>query len=72
VQWHPTILSKLVLIPQRILNSYNKGQNAEALGTYKDGDFVIRFAGCEQGGSQECANEAGPFSKQWRTVFAQR
>ncbi|KAK2072975.1 hypothetical protein P8C59_007292 [Phyllachora maydis] len=39
VQWHPTILSKLALIPQRIINSYNKDGKGEA---YKDGDIAIR------------------------------
>jgi len=68
VQWHPTILSKLVLIPQRIVNAYNKADAAADSGTYKDGDFVIRFAGCEKTG-RDCVAEAEPFSKQWRTVF---
>jgi mannan polymerase II complex MNN11 subunit len=67
VQWHPTILSKLALIPQRIMNSYNTGE-AAADGTYKDGDFVIRFAECEKSG-RDCAAEAAPFDKQWKGVF---
>ncbi|TVY73578.1 putative alpha-1,2-galactosyltransferase [Lachnellula suecica] len=71
VQWHPTILSKLVLIPQRTMNSYAKGSNTDESGAYKDGDFVIRFHGCESSG-RDCAAEADPFSKQWRTVFHSR
>jgi mannan polymerase II complex MNN11 subunit len=67
VQWHPTILSKLVLVPQRIMNAYSS-KDAAGDGTYKDGDLVIRFAGCDKGG-RDCAAEAEPFSKQWRTAF---
>jgi len=73
VQWHPTILSNLVLVPQRIMNSYSKGQTGEEAGTYKDGDFVIRFAGCEEESGRDCVSEVEPFSKEWRTIFhAQR
>ena len=54
------------------MNSYNKGQHAEQSAIYKDGDFVVRFAGCEQESGRDCAAEAEPFSKQWQTVFAQR
>ncbi|KAH8687860.1 galactosyl transferase GMA12/MNN10 family-domain-containing protein [Tricladium varicosporioides] len=71
VQWHPTILSKLMLIPQRIMNAYTKEQSAGETGTYKDGDFVIRFAGCG-GSTRDCVKEAEPFSKQWKTVFRAR
>ncbi|KAN0113010.1 glycosyltransferase family 34 protein [Hyaloscypha variabilis] len=70
VQWHPTILSKLALIPQRIMNAYSKA-DAAGDGTYKDGDLVIRFAGCDKGG-RDCAAEAEPFSRQWKTVFRGR
>jgi len=73
VQWHPTILTKLALIPQRTMNSYSMEGHADASGVYKDGDFVIRFEGCDFGGDRNCEREAEPFSKQWRTIFhAQR
>ncbi len=68
VQWHPTILSSLALIPQRVLNAYNKPANAGEVGTYKDGDFIIRFAGCEQS-PRDCVEEAEPYSKQWIQKF---
>lgn len=70
VQWHPTILSKLALIPQRKLNSYNIADNEAS--AYKSGDFVIHFKGCETGGSRSCEAEAEVYSKQWRTVFNTR
>ncbi|KAL8626465.1 hypothetical protein Q9189_007833 [Teloschistes chrysophthalmus] len=63
VQWHPTILTKLALIPQRALNAYNVdiasrgGRDA----MYKDGDFVVRLVGCESdssgGGGRDCERE---------------
>jgi mannan polymerase II complex MNN11 subunit len=71
VQWHPTILSRLALVPQRALNAYSKRELASPEGTYKDGDFVIRFTGCD-GVGRSCEGEAEPFSKQWRTAFRQR
>jgi mannan polymerase II complex MNN11 subunit len=71
VQWHPTILSKLAIIPQRTINAYGKEGWTSKEGLYKDGDFVIRFAGCE-GTGRDCTKEAGQFSKQWRAVFDAR
>lgn len=67
VQWHPTILSKLALVPQKIMNAYNSD---EAEG-YKDGDFVVRLPGCDQSG-RDCGKEAEKYTRQWRTVFASR
>ncbi len=66
VQWHPTILSKLALVPQRIMNSYSKSDNTTS--TYTEGDFVVRLNGCEQGGERNCETEAEPFLKKWREV----
>ncbi|RDL38999.1 Uncharacterized protein BP5553_03339 [Venustampulla echinocandica] len=68
VQWHPTILAKLALIPQRTIDAANKAYAPQGTGAYIEGDFVIRFAGCEQVG-RDCVKEAGPFLKQWRTIF---
>ncbi|RMD41779.1 hypothetical protein DV735_g3351, partial [Chaetothyriales sp. CBS 134920] len=55
VQWHPTILAKLVLIPQRQLNSYNfrykpvveNDVPREHDAMWRDGDFVINLKGCD-------------------------
>ena len=68
VQWHPSILSKLAIVPQRIMNSYPTVGQTEQEGVYKGGDFVVRFAGCEQIG-RDCVGEAEQFSKQWRAIF---
>ncbi|KAI9770734.1 MAG: hypothetical protein M1840_002984 [Geoglossum simile] len=55
VQWHPTILTKLALVPQRIMSSYNavpSGQENDA--RFQDGDFIVRFPKCDSGRIGEC------------------
>ncbi|KAF7563096.1 hypothetical protein G7046_g1035 [Stylonectria norvegica] len=55
VQWHPTILSKLALVPQRSIASYTRTD----LGTpYQDGDFVVMFPGCAKQGLESCEEES--------------
>ncbi|SZF02563.1 unnamed protein product [Blumeria hordei] len=68
VQWHPTILSKLALVPQKVMNSYNKPDLASDSGVYKEGDFVLKLAGCEEPGS-DCAALAQSYLTQWRSAF---
>ncbi|KAI4234053.1 MAG: hypothetical protein LQ349_004026 [Xanthoria aureola] len=59
IQWHPTILTKLALIPQRTLNTYNTDiasrGGADAL--YQDGDFVVRLVGCDTDAARSCEGE---------------
>lgn len=67
MQWHSTVLSKLALIPQRILNSYyrdtsNPGGNA----LYSDGDFIINFSGCDSDTTRSCETEMQPFYELWK------
>lgn len=66
MQWHPTILSKLALVPQSMLNSYSKSEKGAE---YTPGDLVVRFAECEKKSSIHCSKESKPFEKQWRTSF---
>lgn len=67
MQWHPTILARFAMVPQRILNAYSKdSQSASTDGTYKDGDFVIRFHGCEDGQGRDCAQELEPYYRLWQ------
>ncbi|KAJ5224068.1 hypothetical protein N7468_008610 [Penicillium chermesinum] len=48
MQWHPTVLARTALVPQRLLNAYSKDSSgASADGSYKDGDFLIRFPACD-------------------------
>ena len=44
VQWHGTILLRLALVPQRIMNAYLKGEGDEV---YNTGDFVASLHGCD-------------------------
>jgi mannan polymerase II complex MNN11 subunit len=66
VQWHPTILSKLALIPQRTINSYNYAIIGER---YETGDMVVRFPGCTKTGDISCEQEAERFFPQWQAAF---
>ncbi|KAK9333295.1 galactosyl transferase GMA12/MNN10 family-domain-containing protein [Lipomyces starkeyi] len=43
-QWHPTVLSKMAIIPQRIFNAYPNGVGESM---YQDGDFVASLSGCD-------------------------
>ncbi|KAL2215903.1 alpha-1,6-mannosyltransferase subunit [Thermoascus aurantiacus ATCC 26904] len=73
VQWHPTILAKLALVPQRILSAYSKDSPGAAVnGTYKEGDFVIRFAGCENDSTRNCEQEMGPYYARWQRMNDKR
>ncbi|KAK3293473.1 galactosyl transferase GMA12/MNN10 family-domain-containing protein [Chaetomium fimeti] len=67
VQWHPTILSRMAIVDQRLINSYVKGGKDEE---YKDGDLVIRFPECTATGPQACEKESQVFAQAWRRVFA--
>ncbi|KHN97739.1 alpha-1,2-galactosyltransferase-like protein [Metarhizium album ARSEF 1941] len=58
VQWHPTILSKLALVPQRTLASYSQSDAGER---YQEGDFVVLFHGCTNTGEQSCQTESSPY-----------
>lgn len=68
VQWHPTILAKLALIPQRLLNTYSVdiasrgGKNT----MYKENDFIVRMVGCELDPERNCEKEADLYYQQWK------
>ncbi|KAK3387204.1 galactosyl transferase GMA12/MNN10 family-domain-containing protein [Podospora didyma] len=66
VQWHPTILARLALIDQRIINAYSKGTKGAE---YKAGDIVVRFVDCLATSPKACETESQKFSQQWRTSF---
>ncbi|KAK1782916.1 galactosyl transferase GMA12/MNN10 family-domain-containing protein [Copromyces sp. CBS 386.78] len=65
VQWHPTILAKLALVPQRILNSYSKEKGGQE---YKEGDIVVRLYACGEAGEDTCETESQRFA-QWKAAF---
>lgn len=72
VQWHPTILTKLALIEQRLLNSYSidiasrGGKGA----MYQENDFIVRLVGCELDSQRNCEKEMDPFYQQWKKAVA--
>lgn len=67
VQWHPTILSKLAIIPQGLINSYSRDKHGEE---YKAGDLVVRFPDCTMAkGDMICGDEANKFSSKWKAAF---
>jgi mannan polymerase II complex MNN11 subunit len=72
VQWHPTILAKLVLVPQRTMNSYNirieSTENPDAAkdeGLYQDGDFLVVLKGCADTEERDCEKEMQPYWDTW-------
>jgi mannan polymerase II complex MNN11 subunit len=67
VQWHPTILSKLAIVPQRVLNSYSTTKDGEL---YQEGDLVVRFAACtHDAGDNNCVDDAKRYVSRWRKSF---
>ena len=68
VQWHPTILTKLALVPQRMINSY--GVNIESRGgkevMCQEGDFVVRLVGCDRDENRNCGREMDPWYQTWK------
>lgn len=68
VQWHPTILSKLVLVPQRTFSSYTRTTLGEG---YQPGDFVAMFHGCsnKDSGRESCVVESSGYLEKWRAAF---
>ncbi|KAL9625813.1 MAG: hypothetical protein Q9160_000133 [Pyrenula sp. 1 TL-2023] len=72
VQWHPTILAKLALIPQRRMNAYNLNnkkvdneKDVKEKSIYHEGDFLVRFFECDDAGDRNCAKELDPFYALW-------
>lgn len=58
VQWHGTILARLALIPQTIMNGYVNGTGQEL---YQEGQFVANLKGCDLPGQQSCEQGLRPF-----------
>jgi mannan polymerase II complex MNN11 subunit len=73
VQWHPTVLTKLALVPVRTINSYTvdiASRGGKAV-TYQDGDFVVRAVGCERDQNRKCEGEMKPWFLKWKSQFGQ-
>ena len=74
MQWHPTILTKLALVPQRLLNSYGVDISSrggkEAM--FKDDDFVVHFVNCELDTNRNCEQEMEPYYNQWKSHWGKK
>jgi mannan polymerase II complex MNN11 subunit len=66
VQWHPTILSKLALVPQRTIASYGRNKEGNA---YRDGDFVTLMVDCTVTGQASCDKLSHVYQQQLRKKF---
>lgn len=62
VQWHGTLLAKIALVPQSIMNSYTKedARVAGPNGLWKEGDFMMNFNECESS-KRSCEEEMRPW-----------
>ncbi|KAI9804796.1 MAG: hypothetical protein M1825_001164 [Sarcosagium campestre] len=69
IQWHPTILARLALIPQKVMNSYSLDTSKDGKGTglFEDRDFVIHFAGCAIDTKRNCEKELLDFYNVWES-----
>ncbi|EEH40653.1 alpha-1,2-galactosyltransferase gmh3 [Paracoccidioides lutzii Pb01] len=67
IQWHPTLLAKLALVPQRIFNSYTpESPSLTPDSLFNNGDFVVRFLGCDAPEAQKtCEQQMEIFWTQW-------
>lgn len=75
VQWHPTVLAKLVLIDQRRINSYNfatppardplTGITRTHDSMWQEGDLVINLKGCRGSEKRDCEEEMRYYFSRW-------
>ena len=77
IQWHPTLLAKLVLIEQRRINSYSFAEEPEkdtASGTtryvdtkWQPGDLLVNFKDCDQydEDGRDCEREFTEYYDRW-------
>jgi mannan polymerase II complex MNN11 subunit len=59
-RWHGTILAKLAMIPQNLINAYANGPANPQNGQFTDGDLVANFPGCDKD-DRSCAKEQQPY-----------
>ncbi|WPH03992.1 putative alpha-1,2-galactosyltransferase C8D2.17 [Acrodontium crateriforme] len=72
VQWHGTVLAKMVLIGQRLMNGYaGEAPGAGQDGQYQSGDFVVNCFGCASDPKRSCDEEMAPYVKTWREATKQ-
>ena len=61
-RWHGTLLAKLALVPQNIMNSYTEkdSRTASDNGVFKADDFILNFGDCDKG-ERNCEAEMRPW-----------
>ena len=60
------MLARLALVPQRVINAYSKDSTGASLdGTYKEGDLLIHFFGCDKDAKRSCEKEMDPYYNLW-------
>lgn len=71
IQWHPTLLAKLVIVEQRVLNSYSpkslegkegSDNSVKATSMWQAGDLVINFKDCAEVEARDCVSEMKHYS----------
>lgn len=67
MQWHPTILSQIGLVPQRTLASYTHTNLGDG---YREGDFVAMLKGCAMHGDASCEKESQWYYKRFQEALA--
>lgn len=76
VQWHPTILAKLAIVPQRLMNSYNfayaqrEGRDGEMRkhdAMWQPGDFVVNLRDCDYTEGRNCDKEMATYFAGWKS-----
>lgn len=80
VQWHPTVLAKLVLIEQRRFNSYNHatppirdpitGITRTHDSMWQGGDLVVNFKDCRIDPKRNCEDEMRQYFSLWEKLVS--
>lgn len=75
IQWHPTLLAKLAIVEQRVLNSYISGSSvqidnskktaAPKNGIWQPGDLVINLKDCDVTSGRNCLAEMKKYLGIW-------
>lgn len=75
IQWHPTILAKLVMVEQRVLNSYVRASlniqdgaklsDAEDKSLWRIGDLVVNLKDCHNRKGRDCVTEMKKYLGIW-------
>jgi mannan polymerase II complex MNN11 subunit len=75
VQWHPTILAKVALVEQRLMNSYNfayepkeglDGNIRKHDAMWQAGDFVVNLKDCDITEARDCDREMSDYFARWQ------